>query len=441
MNYQNLIINNITLFIISFFTIGFFLLGYLLGENSAGAGNFDGDFTHVWNNLLLFKNNNFWTALEATAGIGENNYESSRTPLIYIINAYLNPLVEDKKNYIFSIFIFSIIVFYFFYYAIKKNYENEINKSCILLLSSIILLSPYFRTSSYWGLEENFGIFSLLISAIYYKNVFTKNLDNRKTNILSLIFFSSLCVYFDQKLIIIPLYCFLRLIFDNKIKDNEKIIIAFLYFILSIPFIYLIYIWKNLLPVADAEIRNTLQNIYLKNFGLSLTIIAFYIFPFLFLKKDKFILNFKKKINNYVIYILIFIIFLYIFVLIKIDPLEKELLGNGIIYKLSLVLFNNFEIAKIFLYISFIISFMIIYLYIDNKRDYFFIIFLSLSSIFLWPLLQEYFDPLMFILLLLFFDTKIYFSIKKILFLFSYFLAFFIIAYAHYQFNFFSFFN
>ena len=256
-----------------------------MGENSAGAGNFDGDFTHVWNNLLLFKNNNFWTALEATAGIGENNYESSRTPLIYIINAYLNPLVEDKKNYIFSIFIFSIIVFYFFYYAIKKNYENEINKSCILLLSSIILLSPYFRTSSYWGLEENFGIFSLLISAIYYKNVFTKNLDNRKTNILSLIFFSSLCVYFDQKLIIIPLYCFLRLIFDNKIKDNEKIIIAFLYFILSIPFIYLIYIWKNLLPVADAEIRNTLQNIYLKNFGLSLTIIAFYIFPFLFLKK------------------------------------------------------------------------------------------------------------------------------------------------------------
>ena len=84
---------------------------------------------------------------------------------------------------------------------------------------------------------------------------------------------------------------------------------------------------------------------------------------------------------------------------------------------------------------------MIIYLYIDNKRDYFFIIFLSLSSIFLWPLLQEYFDPLMFILLLLFFDTKIYFSIKKILGLFSYFLAFFIIAYAHYQFNFFSFFN
>ena len=126
--------------------------------------------------------------------------------------------------------------------------------------------------------------------------MFTKNLDNRKTNILSLIFFSSLCVYFDQKLIIIPLYCFLRLIFDNKIKDNEKIIIAFLYFILSIPFIYLIYIWKNLLPVADAEIRNTLQNIYLKNFGLSLPIIVFYIFFFLFLKKDKFILNFKKKL-------------------------------------------------------------------------------------------------------------------------------------------------
>ena len=187
MNYQNLIINNITLFIISFFTIGFFLLGYYWEKIQLGLEILM-EILLMYGTIFCYLKITIFGALEATAGIGENNYESSRTPLIYIINAYLNPLVEDKKNYIFSIFIFSIIVFYFFYYAIKKNYENEINKSCILLLSSIILLSPYFRTSSYWVLEENFGIFSLLISAIYYKNVFTKNLDNRKTNILSLIF-------------------------------------------------------------------------------------------------------------------------------------------------------------------------------------------------------------------------------------------------------------
>ena len=44
MNYQNLIINNITLYHFIFYN-WIFSFRLFIGRNSAGAGNFDGDFT------------------------------------------------------------------------------------------------------------------------------------------------------------------------------------------------------------------------------------------------------------------------------------------------------------------------------------------------------------------------------------------------------------
>ena len=63
------------LFLISILTILLFFFGFYLQENSAGAGGLKGDFNHVWNNLSLFKNNNFWTALDSTAGLNEYKYK------------------------------------------------------------------------------------------------------------------------------------------------------------------------------------------------------------------------------------------------------------------------------------------------------------------------------------------------------------------------------
>lgn len=441
MNYQNLNKNfKLYSFIISIFTILLFLFGFYVQENSAGAGGFDGDFTHVWNNLLLFKNNNFWLALDATAGLNENDYKSSRPPLIYILNAYLNPFVEDKQSYILSIFALSLLTYLLFYYSIYKKYKRELNHANIIFLSIIILLSPYFRTSAYWGLEENFGILSVVISYIFFRKIIELKFINLNLNLFLLVFFSSLSVYFDQKLIIFPSYFFLKLLFEKKININEKINLSIFYTFLSIPFIYLIYTWGNIIPVTDAEVRNTLKKIYFENLGFSLTIIAFYIFPFLFLKKENIFLIFRKKIKSYNFYIFLLFLIFYVLFLVKVDPLEKELLGNGIVYKLSLILFNNFELSKIFLYLSFFVSLLIIHLFIDDNRDYLFIIFLIVSSIFITPLLQEYFDPLILILVLLFFFTKLYFSFFRFVFLYFYFFIFLIITNMHYNLNYFSFF-
>ena len=64
---------------------------------------------------MLFKNIGLWEGLDATAGIGENKYKSSRPPLVYILNAYFNPFSNSKESYITSIFFFSIFTFISFF--------------------------------------------------------------------------------------------------------------------------------------------------------------------------------------------------------------------------------------------------------------------------------------------------------------------------------------
>jgi hypothetical protein len=427
------------IFIVIFFTILLFLIGFFFQENSAGAGGFEGDFQHVWNNLSIFENNDFRDGLKATAGTGDVKYISSRTPLIYILNAYLNPLAVNKYSYILSIFIFSIFTYCLFYLSLKKKYKDKINNSFIIFLSCIILLSPYFRTSSYWGLEENFGIFTIFISFIFFLKIKNKNSNN--FDILLLAFFSSLCVYFDHKFVIIPLYFLSNLLIEDKISLRKKFNLSLFYIVFSTPFMYLIYLWGNIIPVRDAGVRGTLQTIHIENIGFSLTIIAFYLAPFLFLKKENIFFLFKNKIKNPNMYIFFIFLIIYVLMLINFNSIERVFLGNGIVYKFSIIIFGNFELSKIFLYFIFFISALIIYLYIDDIKDYLFIFYLIFSSILVTPLLQEYFDPLILILVLLFFNTKLYFNFTKLLFIYSYFFIFLLFANLHYGLNIFSYFG
>ena len=150
MDFQNLNKKfNLCIYIVIFFSIFFFLIGFFFQENSAGAGGFKGDFQNVWNNLSIFKNNDFKEGLKATAGIGEIKYASSRTPLIYILNAYLNPFAGSKNVYILSIFFFSIFIFFLFYLSLKKNIKMSIKVlilyfyhalSCSALILELVLI-------------------------------------------------------------------------------------------------------------------------------------------------------------------------------------------------------------------------------------------------------------------------------------------------------------
>ena len=84
-------------------------IGFSYGENSAGAGTFLGDFPLMWKNLQTFLNNDLATAIDFTAKIDDDNFQSSRTPLLYIFHKLLNPFVENKIYFIRSVFFISLL--------------------------------------------------------------------------------------------------------------------------------------------------------------------------------------------------------------------------------------------------------------------------------------------------------------------------------------------
>ena len=415
-------------FVLIFLSLLSFFLGFYLDENSAGGGSYLGDWSFLWSNLKLFINNDLYTA------ITHENFLSNRPPLLYMMHASLNPFVENVIAYRRSVFIISLSAPVLFYFCLKQKFNNKDNL-LLILIASTIFLSPYFRTSSYWGLEENYGIVSLLLTFLFL-NFFLKNKNEYGYKIyfqlFLLIFFSSLCIYFDQKLLIIPIICFLSIITSKKIIKLKLFSICF-YFILSLPYIYLIILWDGIFPNTLTSARNLGDKLYLDHVGYTSTIIAFYFVPFLLFKgKDLSteIKNFFLKKNNYYLILLFCIYILYLLVLSNFlgqNALNIDVsTGKGFIHKSSLILFkNNFIIREAFIYLSFLISWLIVLIFIGkNFKNGLILLYFFLASVLTLPLMQEYFDPLIFIMIFTFFSSKLFITYKNVIILFFYFSIF-----------------
>ena len=390
--------------ILIFISFSSLFVGFYLDENSAGAGSYEGDFGSIWRNLQIFLTN------DLASSINHPDYFDSRTPIAYIFHEIFNPFVEDMTNFRRSVFVISLTLPILFYFCLKQKFIKEDNL-LLLLISSTVCLSPYFRTSSYWGLEENYGLIFLLLTFLSL-NSFLKN-ENQvgyKVHLLLFIstFFGSCCLYFDQKLIIIPIICFLKIITSNKLL-KFKLLSIFYYFLLSLPYIYLIVLWEGLIPSALLEGRKLGSEIFLVHIGYSSTIIAFYLLPLL-LFKDKNVVNvvknfFFNKKNYYLI--CLFIIYL-AYLVGFFDFNEQSIVGKGFIHKISQILFNENFSRMIFVYFSFFISWIIILIYIENElSDILTIVYLFILSVFLWPMFQEYFDPLILLMAFTFFRSKL----------------------------------
>jgi len=423
-------------------SISFYIYGFLVGENSAGAGGLKGDFNNVWTTLQTFLKNDILTSVKMSGDSvvqgQERLYISSRTPLIYILNKVFNPFVESKVSFIRSIFFFSLLVPLLFYYSLKIKFPKS-NSIVLMLLACTILLSPYFRTSSYWGLEENYGIVFLFVSYILLEKFFEEKKIKGVLKFFKLFFLtfaSSLCVYFDQKLLIVPLFCFIKIIFSNENK-LLKFLSCFLYFIFSIPYLYLIFLWGNIIPTSDASIRTIGNNFYLSHLGFSLTIIGFYLIPLFFFQNlnIKKIIKFYFKNNINLLFFLIFVIYLLFSIFLDDYQSSKyPILGKGVIHKLSLWLFSDILMQKIFIYFSFIFFYFIVSLFLNKKiAESLIIFYLLISSMFIYPILQEYYDPIIIIFVFIFFNLKFRINYKNVLFLFIYLLLFLGVARTYYS--------
>lgn len=417
-----------------------FFIGFFLDENSAGAGGLNGDFKLIWNNLLLFKENGILSSIKSEL------YSDSRTPFLYIINYLFNPSLYDKLYFRLSVFSFSFLVPLIFFFILKKKFKY-LQDYQLLLLSSLLFLSPYFRTTAYWGLSENYSFFSILLSYFFFYKLFERNksinLTKENLFVFLLCFFSSTIVYFDQKLFFIPLIIYLKIISSEK-NLKFKLVSTTFYILFSLPLLYLINLWGSILPPAATKTRLIGNYLNLNNIGYSSTIIAFYIFPLLFFKKDSILLLLRKFINNKNNLFLITIIVSYLMILFFFNNeniINNSLLnsnsfkniGGGFYYKFILLVTKNYLLKNILLYFGFLISFLIIFIFLENFFiDKSIIILLLISSVFIYPIFQEYFDPLILILIFTFFKTELYITNKNLILLTIYLGLFLLIANIYY---------
>jgi len=401
----------ILLFYISYGT------GFFFRENIAGGAEQDFE-NYTWPLIKAFKYNFYDTLLNY------GNFGEGSLPLFHIINAYLNPFSNNKFLFQASVALISILNAYFFSIIIKDKYQ--LKKIDSYLYSSIFLILPFFRSSAFWGLTENFGWLFLLLSIKYFNDYFKKKNRNETTCVFFICFFSSLALYIRPYLIFFPAFIVLKSIFFRDYILFKKIF--FFYFFMSIPGFFLLYIWGGSITIGPDKI-DLFDNYHnpkfiFKNLIIFFSIFFFYMLPFEISKiLTKF--NYPKKKQTFLFLIILILIFI-LYSLHIFDYLKEIKIGGGALLKLNQIIFKEFYF---FLFISSVGLFQILnYIYISKENLFLFMTLL----IFCFPkiILQEYFEPLIIILgfTLLNFShniTKMFKSNKTILVFLTYFILYF----------------
>ena len=369
-----------------------FIIGFFLRENSAGGGPID--LEHEWNNFKLLKEN-FLYFLNI-------DYEASRFPLYHYFNIKINHYIYDKKDFINSFFLYSFLVPIFFYLALRYNFKN-VPKYKIYLIVSLIFLSPFFRTSSYWGLQENLAYMFFFLSLISYQSSI-KIIKKYLT-----IFLAFLSFYADQKFLIIPIiYFFLFFDFSKKIYHNFFLNLRLVFFcsVLIIPALLIFYKWGGISGPQGNKSLLKLDNVL-----VFIQLIAIYLLPVIFFQNNIFKKLLKiVEIKNLLIILLYLIFYFFIKSYFFIDDLP---VGGGWSYKIYLsIKKNSLFFADIFYFLISLFCFCLLLIYLNITKLNFIKIIIFIFYIFMSLriniLFQEYFDPI-FNLMIIFYLNRNFF--------------------------------
>ena len=399
---------NTYLIIITFFYLSL-IVSFFLNEDSSGGAQAD-----------------FFTTQHLIKKISEDlllgiidwkNSSISHFPLHYVVSAIFVKFLTNIDIVRFLFLNFSILIPFFFYKCIKIIFRNE---NAAILLSILIFISPYFRSSAIWLTTDNTALIFFTIAIFFFlKTIRQNNNTNINYYYFLLFFFAS---SFTRQYLIVFLLFFLVKMYKEKIFINEfKIKIIYLTTFLLL-FLYIFGI--KFLKSYNSQTSQLLTDNFYNNIYINLSIIFFYLSPLIFFFKENIInfLNFlKKKRYVHIFFFLILTSFLY-----KFDYSHNY--GGGFYFKLT----NVYLSRIIFLFICFL-GLSIIY-YLAEKNLYNFILVIILFSIFNYNIVyQKYFDPLLILIFFTLFEHKVInVIIKKIwpnfMYLFIYFFLFWLIS-------------
>ena len=401
------------LFILSLF------VGLIFQENSAGGAIHD--INHLLPYIDKFQEG-FKTGMEYYL-----NNINIHSPFFFILISYLNNLFNNIFYTEILYILISSVLPILFYRILKIKFDY--NKNLLFLVSCLIFISPYFRSSAIWLLGDNLALIFFSISIIYYLK-FSNDKNNR--NLYLCITTIIICCYIRYYY---ALFYFFYLFSVYREINNKFLFILLTYsFFISIPAFFYIYLIVNNYNFIDTVYSYSKLN-YFGNIFTILSIILFYIFPFitsdLKIIKKHYLKN-KKEII-FLSFPLIIIYFLDI--IFNNNLIDFSPLGGGVFIKLL----NLIELdLKISLLTISIISILILNFYLRTKfiKNYT-LMALFILSFPMYTLFQKYFDPLIYIFLfglITFSEKKCLLNINKskLLSIYLYFLSFYFFSLFYY---------
>ena len=415
------ILTSINKDIIFIFFLGFFslLIGHELQEDATGGAKIDSIFLANYVELISI---NILDTL--------NNYDLDHSPVFYIIQSIIYKITKNHNIFSYFYIFLSSFIPIVFYFCLCNKYK--INHTHFYYVAFLIYFSPYFRASAIWSLGDNLStLFFCLFTLFFIKAGKQKKLSN--LHFLTLLFLVLTC-YIRPIYFIFWFFLFVRNYQLFKINDLIRFII--LSFFLALPailYLFFFVIGKN----NNASLNYFLNINFLEISIIVLSLITFYILPFIIHDYKNIFIFIRKKYKLLLTTLFFFIIY---FILDKFffnDLFQLTDLGGGVFYKLSQKFDLNFQ------YIMLISAYsgLIFYYYVSDKKELFNNSVLLLCLIFYSPIIyifQKYYDPLLIIIFLTLLNSQKlseYFSNKKIKvsFLYLYFILFYIFSFNYYS--------
>ena len=360
------------------FTLSLFL-GLLLNEDASGIGT-SNDFNNTWEYVERLKNNYFFDGSEWTRLL----------PFHFIFLSFYT--IFDDIFIVRLIFCsISIFIPILFFKNLVLKYGSE-NKGKLLIISSLILLLPFFRSSAIWPNPHILSLLFLLISILFFQKCSIELNKKINLNLILHIIFLSLAIYTRRYYVFLFIYYIF--IYYKYLKPKEFVLIIFFIFLLSVPGFILIFKFPYYVESSGYSLK------FYNSIPVISSIFLLYVIPFLNFQFFKIIS--LRAIIFFILSILSTFIFAYYF-----DYNPR--VGGGIFMKIS----NIFIQSNYLFFLTSLTGFYILLKLVEKNKENLILIFLVFLTFSNNYMLQKYFEPLWFIILFLILDLQFFRQLIK----------------------------
>lgn len=285
---------------------------------------------------------------------------------------------------------------------------KKFDRNTVIVILAAFLSSPFLRATGFALVTDQLPFFFIALAMLAFEYALVKNALIWHIQAAAFAF----CAFYTRQFYFwIPFYFFFRSIAHIRGLQRQAVFVLS-NVILMVPAIYMLHIWKGLVP-PHAQALHQHSNILL-SLPFGLVMFPLYCYPvMLYLGKREL-----SRINYRQVGVFVGIGILYV-IFYTIMGFDLHMVQGGLLSKIFLRLPQGVA-APAFLFFSYIGALIVAYYCAKNFRKNYFLLLillvLALSLIFF----QRYADPILFMSILIFYDNRANgaFVFSKFLYLF-----------------------